>query len=184
MCRNGCKLQAAARQKRAFLHHSALNIDFMKVLTFFPPLLLEDTLIFPFDCVFPQTQEKERGSLVLMHRLFHKQKRKGSQNRRVWGRSSQGHGVRSCDTGLPPSCSAAGRRGRRGRTGVFFFFLNLLNIAIRFLLLQRPWKRMGNSLMCVRVTVQLRLTYFHALTPGCYFRLTCVTAHRHKETVA
>lgn len=140
----------------------------MKAIDFFFFLMLEDTLIFLFDCVFHRCR-KRKSSFKLMrrqHRRFHKERIQKQLH--LAGRSSQGHAVKSCRVrgvtrtcwaNLPPSCSAAGRRTLVSRAEGFWSFC----IGIRFLHLQRPWKRMSNSSICVHVCARvcvLGLTYF------------------------
>lgn len=88
--------------------------------------------------------------------------KKGSKNRYLAGRSGQGHAVKSCRVRrvtkpverlfLSHSCSTAGMT-LVSRT-VWFWSLC---IGIHFLHLQRPWKRMSNSSICVHVSVYVRV---------------------------
>lgn len=91
--------------------------------------------------------------------------KKGSKNRYLAGWSNQGHAAKSCSVRgvtqtcwatLPPSCSAAGRRTLVSRTEGFWSFC----IGIHFLYLQRPWKGMSNSSICVYV-LDLFLLHWH-----------------------
>lgn len=141
-------LQIVAGRKRGI--STSVRPKYRFYESYWPFLMLEDTLIFLFDCVFHR-RRKRKGSFKLMrrkHRRFHKERIQKQTH--LAGRGSQGHAeLEEWHKPVAASCSAAGRRTLVPRAERFWSFC----IGIRFLHLQRPWKRMSNSSVCARVCV-------------------------------
>lgn len=127
-------------------HHSTLNIDCMKAIDIFIAWGYIDFSLW----LFFSTDTGKGSSFQMMRRRFLKERIWKQVPGRTEVKSCRVAGVtRTCWATLPPSCSAAGGGHlflvRRG--------FDLFASASASFHLQRPWKRMSNSSVCVHFCV-------------------------------